>query len=396
MSFASPMWLGLILPWLALAVWLLWMRYSGTRVPFLDLWRGPIEPARATRRLRVPPLALPALLMAMLLAILAAARPILLPPVRPALPPQPVSATRPSSNVAIVRLAAIEHPRPQVMVTVRNESELTSATLQLHSGGPSTQTSVVLGPRGTERNVFVDLPRFGDEIEAVLRSEGDEFAADNRATLRRQPAWPRVELRGDVPPAVRRVAEAYSRARPAPQNSPVVAIPPAGSERGVLIGDVDGQPTSSGNVAAVAHRICDNVDLRSIGPMRLGSGKPPGNDWAPILTLGGTPIVQVRESPVRQVWIGFDSVDFARTPAFVVFWTNVLDWVANSPSEVFVASDLPATRPAASEAAKPQAASEPAPPPRGLELAPWVAFSALICLFCAVLVWPAPARPRHA
>jgi hypothetical protein len=27
------------------------------------------------------------------------------------------------------------------------------------------------------------------------------------------------------------------------------------------------------------------------------------------------------------VWVGFESREFARTPGFVVFWTNVLDWV---------------------------------------------------------------------
>src|SRR5437762_12117215 len=76
MVFASPIWLMLLPPWAALTAWLLWMRYRATRVPFLDLWRGPIEPSRATRRFHLPPLALLALVFAMLLAILAAARPL--------------------------------------------------------------------------------------------------------------------------------------------------------------------------------------------------------------------------------------------------------------------------------------------------------------------------------
>src|SRR5438477_11767647 len=102
MSFASPIWLALLLPWVALSIWLLWMRYSGTRVPFLELWRGPIEPSRATRRFHLPPLALIALVAAMLLAVLAAARPTWR---RQIATPSPSAApAKPQANVGITRV----------------------------------------------------------------------------------------------------------------------------------------------------------------------------------------------------------------------------------------------------------------------------------------------------
>jgi hypothetical protein len=55
---------------------------------------------------------------------------------------------------------------------------------------------------------------------------------------------------------------------------------------------------------------------------------PPGEGWQPIVTANGRPCVAVRQWPARQVWIGFDSATFARRPDFVVFWTNVFDWLA--------------------------------------------------------------------
>src|SRR5438094_9498367 len=119
MSFASPIWLALLLPWVGFSVWLLWMRYSGTRVPFLDLWRGPIEPSRATRRFHLPPLALILFIVAMLLAIFAAARPGWRRQIATASPS--TAPAKPQANVGIIHVAAIERPRAQVMVSVRND-----------------------------------------------------------------------------------------------------------------------------------------------------------------------------------------------------------------------------------------------------------------------------------
>jgi hypothetical protein len=35
----------------------------------------------------------------------------------------------------------------------------------------------------------------------------------------------------------------------------------------------------------------------------------------------------VRMESRPQVWVGFDSATWGRTPAFVIFWANVFDWV---------------------------------------------------------------------
>src|SRR5438128_2615151 len=77
MTFAAPMFLLGLVPWAAVAVWLLLGQRQTSAVPFLDLWQAtPDAPPRARRHVHLPPLAILAALAAMLLAICAAARPV--------------------------------------------------------------------------------------------------------------------------------------------------------------------------------------------------------------------------------------------------------------------------------------------------------------------------------
>jgi hypothetical protein len=77
MFFAAPWWLMGLLPWAGVVLWLLRGQRDRVAVPFLPLWHGQ-APLRSQRRAIVPPsLALAAALLAMLLAIVAAARPTL-------------------------------------------------------------------------------------------------------------------------------------------------------------------------------------------------------------------------------------------------------------------------------------------------------------------------------
>src|SRR5438552_1794249 len=75
MFFSSPLWLVALLPWGAVAVWLLWGRRKRTDVPFLKLWRGPEKGERVRRSIQAPPLAVALVLWAALFALLASARP---------------------------------------------------------------------------------------------------------------------------------------------------------------------------------------------------------------------------------------------------------------------------------------------------------------------------------
>ncbi len=75
MLFAAPLFLIALIPWLGVVLWLLLGRRERVNVPFLELWKGPVRGPMPKRRMGMPPIALAALLAAMLLGILAAARP---------------------------------------------------------------------------------------------------------------------------------------------------------------------------------------------------------------------------------------------------------------------------------------------------------------------------------
>ncbi|HYE18644.1 MAG TPA: hypothetical protein VEA69_09380 [Tepidisphaeraceae bacterium] len=74
--FLTPLILWLLIPWAGLAVWVLIGRRPRTFVPFLPLWDAPEEVRRPRNRsLRAPPVAVVLALLAVLVAILAGARP---------------------------------------------------------------------------------------------------------------------------------------------------------------------------------------------------------------------------------------------------------------------------------------------------------------------------------
>jgi hypothetical protein len=397
MHFASPIWLALLLPWAVLAAWLLWARHGvGTGVPFLDLWRGPVAPARTPGRFQTPPLALLALILASLLSVLAVARPIVHE--RNA-PPRPTTTApaEPRANVAITHVAAIDRPRAQVMVTVRNDSsEPHPGSLEVRSGAATVRREITLPARGREANFFVDLSALTNRVEVNLDA-GDESGVDNRASLERQSASPHVEVRGDVPPEVRRVIEAYARARPAGEGGRVVACPPGTGEPGVIVApDAEFGIAEPRDVRVVAHPVTRNLDLANI-PMSISTSSPVGEGWTTLLLVGDKPIVAVRESPARQVWMGFSSRELAVTPAFVVLWTNAIDWVGETEQSAFVERVAGAHVTTPSGSAKRQAADAVTDAPadgarRDRELLSTLAFCALLCVFFASLVWSSSRR----
>src|SRR3954467_8252408 len=75
MTFAAPLWLIGLAPLAAVVLYLLWGRRRLESVPFLDLWLGPVKGPRPRRHLAAPPLALALAILAMLLAVVGAARP---------------------------------------------------------------------------------------------------------------------------------------------------------------------------------------------------------------------------------------------------------------------------------------------------------------------------------
>src|SRR3954470_19543785 len=75
MTWLAPIYLLTLLPWAAFAAWMLVGRRRRQRVPFLPLWDAPEELRKPKKGFEPPPLSIAFILLALLLALLAAARP---------------------------------------------------------------------------------------------------------------------------------------------------------------------------------------------------------------------------------------------------------------------------------------------------------------------------------
>jgi hypothetical protein len=335
-----------------------------------------------------------------------------------AMPPDEVK------NAAIVRLAAREG---QVMITL-HANYTTPRTLVVTTAGQSVRREIWIKP-GDDQNVFVDVPRLGDVVEASFEL-GDAFDGDDAAYLVRGRRWPNVEARLPLPDELRRMLVVYQKNRPAGEGSNKISLVGPGElgsdEAGVVVTPVAGDERARGSVVAQNHPALAEVDWTGVERGVAVAEKGPGEGWTVVARVGAQPIVAVREGAARQVWVGFESREFARTPAFVVFWSNVLDW-AGSGGEGFASvpvgqggeklrrvmpAQLPgdvdgpywpgvfetATGPIA-KAASPVVFSSGSGaweralarlqvgPGAGRRLAPWLALAALGCLLGATLTW---------
>ena len=252
------------------------------------------------------------------------------------------SPDREVENVGIKQFTAREHPSPQVMVRLRNDSSRTSVTLTVTSGEQLTRQVLELPARGSEKDYFLDLARFDAVIEASLEGADDQ-PADDKAWLVREGSFPASKARASLAPEIRRMVEVYARERPPSAAPATVAIVASEADLpieapAVLVAPPSGDK-ASGTVNAVAHPITANVDWLTFPATVLTAGEPP-RGWMPLVTVGGHVIVAARAEPVRQVWVGFDaSTAWTATPDFVIFWANILGW-AGQGKERFVAYSL--------------------------------------------------------
>jgi hypothetical protein len=478
MTFASPLWLLALFPWLGVSLYLIWGRRKRRDVPFLELWRGPAAVEHAKWKVSAPPIALAMMLLAMLAAVLGAARPGTwwgpensqttitvvvdrgltmsarggkdlrfreagrdaadavaagfgpgvpidawgvpsrgpfdkfsnvpattgdgnaerfsspgawansldrLPPtaiestesvrqtVRHALAagPGPVVVVSDAAigiddsrlvevapqtavrNAGIALLAVRDSPRPQVMVRVRNDSPLTSATLEVNfgdTGDAPVRRTIDLPPTGGERNFFFNARRLGMIVSADL-IVADDLEADNKAWLVRESGWPRVEL-SRPPGGLSRLVDVYTKLHAPGDGSHIVRVVSqvdelAPGESGVVIGPGPADAASAVRPThVVPHPITDAVrDWPSL-ELPADSSKPPG-DLTPLLSAGDQTLVAVHEGPgaARQVWVGLDSAGWSDRPEYVAFWAAAFDWAGSSQRERYASHSLDAFDP---------------------------------------------------
>lgn len=242
----------------------------------------------------------------------------------------PTSVVR---NARIVTLAARETPAAQVMVRLRGAAGLGVAKLRVSSGGAVAEREVSVSD-AREHDEFVDLPQLGASVKAELLI-GDDQPADNTAWLAREASWPRIESREPLPAHLQRMVDVYVKQRP----------PGEASKRVVIVSSVSKVPgdgpaivlprlsevAAAGNGPAMQsviadHPITKGVTWTDAGRPALAAEAPPAG-WAPVVNVDGKVWVAAREQPARAIWVGFDTSQWARSPAFVVFWANAFNWV---------------------------------------------------------------------
>ncbi|HSU66812.1 MAG TPA: hypothetical protein VLJ39_08075, partial [Tepidisphaeraceae bacterium] len=189
----------------------------------------------------------------------------------------------------------------------------------------------------------------------------DDLPADDRAWLVREGSSPKVEPHASLSAELARVAEVYQRSRPAGEGSARLMLVretaqlPA-RERGVIAA-AGNETIAPKPVRVEPHRVTAHVNWDALpGPLRIAGDPPAG--WSPLVSVAGRVLVAARPEEPRQVWVGFDAPEWARTTDFVIFWTNVFDWAGGGGAS-FVAHPL-------SEWSPEWTPVEPIPAPAGM------------------------------
>jgi hypothetical protein len=236
----------------------------------------------------------------------------------------------------ITKLAARESPRPQVMVSVLNESSQTTARLQIETVGQRERSTIELPPRGTSRDYFVSPPELGETIEASVTG-AEAGGVENSAWLARDGRWGLIETHVPLDPAIERMLEVYARHRPTSAGSQTIAIVGnpadlADIQRGVIVPSSfadDGEQNRALEISD--HPITRGINWGSLPLLPATDDVPPG--FEPLIRVGDRTLLAVSETPVRKVWIGMATDQWAAQAQFVIFWSNLLDWIGQAGTQ---------------------------------------------------------------
>jgi hypothetical protein len=244
-------------------------------------------------------------------------------------------------DVAITRLSVREIPTTQAMVEIRNQSARAKTTLRLSTGSFQSDHSINLPPAPQTRNYFFDLPIPAETVQAQLL-DGDDIPANDFAWAVRETRFPKIEPSSPLPPGLSRIIEAYSEARPATFSDSRILIVTDGSalpptEKGAIV--LPAQEPSHDPVLATDHDITRHVNWQGFSRLKT-STTPPPESWIPIVTSGPRVLVAIKTGKPRQAWMAFDADGWESTTDFVIFWTNVFDWIGSTNASGFVSHPL--------------------------------------------------------
>ncbi len=249
-------------------------------------------------------------------------------------------------DAGIVRLAARIEPVAQVMVQVRRQGLAQGGDLRLRViSGDDVVERVVPPPPGDHiANYFIDMHKGLGQIVRAELLDSDAASFDDRAWLVRERDWPIIEISTGMPAAVERMVSVYNRARPASRTSPHIVLSAGALETGIrgvsLVGG--GSSRAGGSIEAIVsptvvpHPITENV---AHWPIAASDAEAPAG-WLPLVMSKGKTCIAVRDGAERQAWVNLDLDAWSQTPDFVIFFTNLLDWVGGGGSEQYVAQPV--------------------------------------------------------
>ncbi len=313
-----------LLPWAAITIYLMIGWRTRTEVPFVELWRGPEQASQAKRSLHRTPKWIALMLLAGAVAIVAASGPAVI---------RAGGANLDPADVLHATIETLAVRGGQCMIRVRNDSVTTTMQLLIETDHGNATQPINLPQAGQTRDYFVDVDLQANRIRATVDGNSVEVV--------RQRSWPKVIAAGELPADVRRVIDVYTVRRPSSAESAKVSVAMnrsaiAADEPAVFVSPAD-RPTPR-TLQLAAHPVTQNVSVGELPDLAASADVPQG--FSPIVTVADKPIVAVRDSPVRQAWVGFSSPSFSASPAFVILWTNLLDYVGHGGDE-FVPARLP-------------------------------------------------------
>ncbi len=247
-----------------------------------------------------------------------------------------VAPPEPLTNVGIIAVA-ISPPPVQLMVRIKNDSPRQTASLQIAGVTPTQLDDIRLPASGQSKDFFFDLAAMPSTAEVRLATS-DNLPADDFAKILSAEGWRRIESSTPLPDSLRWIVDVYSRQHPAPADAGRVVIVDSAAklsvgEPGIALAVQQSAPAAPQSAREespklLAHPLTNHIDWPAV---LVHAPNPPlleGDNWQPLVTCSGRPALAIRDNPVRQVWVGFDSTRFEKQADFPIFWQNVFNWTA--------------------------------------------------------------------
>jgi hypothetical protein len=239
-------------------------------------------------------------------------------------------------NAGVSRIA---FANGQAMVRIVNRRSTPIDRLTVKYDGTPREVEVEPIAADSSADRFVDVGGAPEVVEIAIPA-GDGFPADDVARLVRVPGGANLVVGADVPASVRRFATAYTAARGVGSRSVLVTRDATFAGDAVFLARTSERV---GAVTSVRHELLDGVRLpdRAQAPIDL----PPNAGWTVIVQAGDAPMIAVRSSPARQVWLAmaFDDLAVSQSIDFTILLTNAFDFVAGSRAATMTSSLASAT-----------------------------------------------------